>query len=141
MFATERRRAKTLNFSIAYGKTAVGLSRDWYITVEEAKHTLKLWYKERKEVQHWQLSCRRFAREHKFVETILGRRRHLPGISSMDFKVRSHAERAAINAPLQGSAADLVMVHPLPSWLFYNSEVDLGGIRAGKTGRWPLWEE
>jgi DNA polymerase I len=110
MFATERRRAKTLNFSIAYGKTAMGLSRDWGISVGEAKSTLQLWYKERQEVKIWQDECRAFAREHEFVETILGRRRHLPSIRSRDFKQRSHAERAAINAPLQGSAADLVMM-------------------------------
>jgi DNA polymerase I len=110
MFATERRRAKTLNFSIAYGKTAMGLSKDWGISVEEAKSTLQLWYKERKEVKQWQDECRQFAREHEYVETILGRRRHLPAIRAKEFKQRSHAERAAINAPLQGSAADLVMM-------------------------------
>jgi DNA polymerase I len=109
-FATERRRAKTLNFSIAYGKTAVGLSRDWGISESEAQDTLKLWYKERQEVKRWQNECREFARRHKFVETILGRRRHLPGVDSKNFSERGHANRAAINAPLQGSAADLVMV-------------------------------
>lgn len=110
MFPTERRRAKTLNFSIAYGKTAMGLSKDWGISVKEAKDTLALWYKERQEVKQWQEDCREFARSHGFVETILGRRRHLPGVNARDFKKRGHAERAAINAPLQGSAADLVML-------------------------------
>lgn len=110
MFATERRRAKTLNFSIAYGKTPMGLAKDWGISLEEAQDTLKLWYKERKEVKRWQDQCRQFARTHKFVETILGRRRHLPQVDSKKMGERNHAERAAINAPLQGSAADLVMV-------------------------------
>lgn len=110
LFAKERRRAKTLNFSIAYGKTAVGLAKDWGISLDEARETLKLWYKERQEVKRWQENCRRFARKHKFVETILGRRRHLPDVDSRVFSQRAHAERAAINAPLQGSAADLVMV-------------------------------
>jgi DNA polymerase I len=109
-FAMERRRAKTLNFSIAYGKTAVGLSRDWGISEDEARDTLKLWYKERQEVKRWQNECRRFAAKHKYVETLLGRRRHLPGVASDNFSERGHANRAAINAPLQGSAADLVMV-------------------------------
>lgn len=109
-FATERRRAKTLNFSIAYGKTAMGLSRDWGISASEAEDTLTLWYKDRPEVRHWQNECRQFAREHKYVETLLGRRRHLPGVLSSNFSERGHANRAAINAPLQGSAADLVMV-------------------------------
>lgn len=110
MYATERRRAKTLNFSIAYGKTAVGLSNDWGISREEAEETLSLWYKDRPEVRKWQEDCRQFAREHGFVETILGRRRHLPEVRSSDYRERGHALRAAINAPLQGSAADLVMV-------------------------------
>lgn len=110
MFAMERRRAKTLNFSIAYGKTAIGLSKDWSISEREAFDTLELWYKERQEVKKWQQRCRKFALKHKFVETILGRRRHLPGIAAKNFKEAGHARRAAINAPLQGSAADLVMI-------------------------------
>lgn len=109
MFAVERRKAKTLNFSIAYGKTVQGLAKDWNVSVEEAEDTLTLWYKERQEVLNWQRQCRQFARDHKFVETILGRRRHLPNVESLDYSKRGHALRAAINAPLQGSAADLVM--------------------------------
>lgn len=108
-FATERRRAKTLNFSIAYGKTQAGLARDWGISTEEAKETLELWYKERQEVRQWQEECRGAAWHDKFVETITGRRRDLPMIRSKERKQRYHAERAAINAPLQGSAADVVM--------------------------------
>lgn len=107
MFSGERRKAKTLNFSIAYGKTVVGLSRDWNVSEREAKETLELWYKERKEVREWQANCKRFLRTHGYVETLFGRRRHLPEVK--DRKKMLHAERAAINAPLQGSAADLVM--------------------------------
>lgn len=109
MFATERRKAKTLNFSIAYGKTVMGLARDWNVTREEAQETLNLWYKDRPEVRDWQRKCRHSVREKGYVETIMGRRRHLPDVRSKNVRVRSHAERAAINAPLQGSAADIVM--------------------------------
>ncbi|PXF42329.1 DNA polymerase I A, chloroplastic/mitochondrial [Gracilariopsis chorda] len=109
MFPVERRKAKTLNFSIAYGKTIVGLARDWNTSEEEAAETLNLWYKERQEVRQWQRQCKRFLRDHQFVETITGRRRHLPDIASDRMHERYHAQRAAINAPLQGSAADLVM--------------------------------
>ena len=109
MFSIERRKAKTLNFSIAYGKTVQGLAKDWNVSEEEAKATLNLWYKERQEVRSWQTSCKKFLRENEYVETILGRRRYLPDINSDTFHRRSHAQRAAINAPLQGSAADLVM--------------------------------
>lgn len=109
MFPVERRKAKTLNFSIAYGKTIVGLARDWNTTEEDAAQTLNLWYRERQEVRQWQRRCKQFLREHRFVETITGRRRHLPQIASDNMHERYHAQRAAINAPLQGSAADLVM--------------------------------
>lgn len=109
MFSIERRKAKTLNFSIAYGKTVQGLAKDWNVDTEEARETLHLWYKERQEVKQWQRDCKRFVRENGYVETILGRRRHLPDIYEKSYFRSSHAERAAINAPLQGSAADLVM--------------------------------
>lgn len=107
MFSVERRKAKTLNFSIAYGKTVMGLSRDWNVSESEARDTLELWYKERKEVRNWQRRCKSFLREKGYVETLFGRRRHLPEIE--DRRKMAHAQRAAINAPLQGSAADLVM--------------------------------
>lgn len=108
-FVSERRKAKTLNFSIAYGKTVVGLAKDWNVDFDEALKTLNLWYKERQEVRRWQQGCRDSAAKKGYVETILGRRRHLPDAKSKNSRVRAHAERAAINAPLQGSAADLVM--------------------------------
>ncbi len=108
-FASERRKAKTLNFSIAYGKTVVGLAKDWNVDFDEALKTLNLWYKERQEVRQWQQECRDSAAKRGYVETILGRRRHLPDAKSKNSRARAHAERAAINAPLQGSAADLVM--------------------------------
>lgn len=110
VFATERRQAKTLNFSIAYGKTAMGLAKDWGVSTLDARDILELWYRERQEVRAWQQQCRWMARHKGYVETILGRRRHLPDAMSSDKMARAHAERAAINAPLQGSAADVVMV-------------------------------
>lgn len=107
MFSVERRKAKTLNFSIAYGKTVMGFARDWNVTDDEARETLALWYKERQEVKLWQDHCKQFLRKHGFVETLFGRRRHIPDVNNM--RKIGHANRAAINAPLQGSAADLVM--------------------------------
>lgn len=107
MFSVERRKAKTLNFSIAYGKTVVGLARDWNVSEDEARETLSLWYKERQEVKSWQDHCRQFLRKHGYVETLFGRRRHIPDVSNP--RKTGYANRAAINAPLQGSAADLVM--------------------------------
>lgn len=108
-FAAERRKAKTLNFSIAYGKTVYGLAKDWDVGVGEARKTLDLWYKERQEVLEWQKQCRKKAKQLGYVETIFGRRRHMPHANSKIKQFREQAARAAINAPLQGSAADLVM--------------------------------
>jgi DNA polymerase I len=57
VYGAERRKAKTLNFSIAYGKTAHGLSKDWDVSVQEAKDLLKAWYADRPEVEKWQVSA------------------------------------------------------------------------------------
>ena len=97
-----------LNFSIAYGKTAHGLSKDWGVSLEEAEATVERWYSDRPEVRDWQARTRSYAARYGWVNTMLGRRRGLaPGIHSSDRWLRSRAERAAINTPIQGSAADV----------------------------------
>ncbi|CAD5167508.1 unnamed protein product [Musa acuminata subsp. malaccensis] len=108
-FGSERRKAKMLNFSIAYGKTPVGLSRDSKVSVKEAKDTVSRWYKERKEVLHWQEERKKEAIESKCVRTLLGRSRHFPSLETARNAHRRHIERAAINTPGQGSAADVAM--------------------------------
>lgn len=72
-FGSERRKAKTLNFSIAYGKTVFGLANDWGISKEEAQETLSAWYSDRPEVQQWQDMTRRLAKKNKYVRTLMGR--------------------------------------------------------------------
>uniref|UniRef100_J3MQT9 DNA-directed DNA polymerase n=1 Tax=Oryza brachyantha TaxID=4533 RepID=J3MQT9_ORYBR len=108
-FGAERRKAKMLNFSIAYGKTAVGLSRDWKVSVREARDTLKLWYRDRKEVSAWQKTQKALAFEKCEVYTLLGRSRQFPSMTHAGPGQKGHVERAAINAPVQGSAADVAM--------------------------------
>ncbi|KAK9151816.1 hypothetical protein Syun_010125 [Stephania yunnanensis] len=108
-FGSERRKAKMLNFSIAYGKTPVGLARDWKVSVEEAKETVDLWYKERKEVLRWQRERKREAKINNCVHTLLGRARMFPSMDTVSNAQRGHIERAAINTPVQGSAADVAM--------------------------------
>jgi DNA polymerase-1 len=108
-YSTERRRAKTLNFSIAYGKTARGLAIDWETSVAEAKETLERWYADRPEVREWQDETVRRARLTGYTKTLMGRYRVLPGITSAKRGEASHMARAAINTPLQGGAADIVM--------------------------------
>ncbi|XP_010466250.1 PREDICTED: DNA polymerase I B, chloroplastic/mitochondrial isoform X3 [Camelina sativa] len=106
-FASERRKAKMLNFSIAYGKTAVGLSRDWKVSREEAQETVNLWYNDRQEVRKWQELRKKEAIKNGYVVTLLGRARKFPVYRSRAQK--NHIERAAINTPVQGSAADVAM--------------------------------
>lgn len=108
-FGSERRKAKMLNFSIAYGKTTVGLSRDWKVSVKEAKQTVERWYSDRKEVSDWQEQRRFDAREFRRVHTLLGRARWFPSVKNATGSVKGHIERAAINTPVQGSAADVAM--------------------------------
>jgi DNA polymerase I len=108
-FGEERKRGKTLNFSIAYGKTAHGLANDWGVTVPEARKTLELWFSDRPEVREWQRCTIAEAARTGATRTLMGRYRPLPGIRSKNRGIRSHSERAAINTPLQGGAADVVM--------------------------------
>jgi DNA polymerase I len=115
MFASERRKAKTLNFSIAYGKTVHGLAQDWGITKEEAQNTLDAWYRDRPEVRKWQEQTQLLAKKSGFVRTIMGRYRRLPDATRYGSPA-AHALRAAINTPIQGSAADIVMMAMLMLW-------------------------
>ncbi|DAZ95789.1 TPA: hypothetical protein N0F65_009185 [Lagenidium giganteum] len=113
-FGTERKNAKILNFSIAYGKTPYGLAKDFGVSRKEAADTLEKWYSDRQEVRQWQQSAIQTARLFGYTRTLMGRYRRLPdamlvGDSFASKKAKSHAERAAINTPIQGAAADVVM--------------------------------
>ena len=116
VYASERRKAKTLNFSIAYGKTARGLALDWNTSVEEAEATLQAWYEDRPEVKRWQQRTIEEAHHSGYSRTLMGRYRLLKGINGRDRAVRSHMERAAINTPIQGGAADIVMMSMIGLW-------------------------
>jgi len=118
-YGSERRKAKTLNFSIAYGKTVHGLAQDWGISKEEAEETLEAWYSDRPEVRRWQDSTRADAKKLGFVRTLMGRLRMLPDaqLKGREHGQRQgHALRAAINTPIQGSAADVVMMAMIKLW-------------------------
>jgi DNA polymerase I-like protein with 3'-5' exonuclease and polymerase domains len=109
-FASERRKAKTLNFSIAYGKTAHGLSADWGVSKREAENMLKAWYDARKEVLSWQNEVKEIARRSGTTKTLMGRYRQLPDAKLKDYKLAGKAARASINTPIQGGAADVAMM-------------------------------
>ena len=108
-FGSERRKAKTLNFSIAYGKTAHGLSKDWGVSVEEAQKMLEAWYADRPEVLQWQKETIETAKREGITRTLMGRYRNLPDAMGQNRMAIGHASRAAINTPIQGGAADVAM--------------------------------
>ncbi|MBI3316432.1 MAG: DNA polymerase I [Candidatus Omnitrophica bacterium] len=100
--------AKTINFSIIYGKTAFGLSHDLGISVGEADQFIKNYFERYKGIKDYLEGQKEEARKKGFLVTLLGRRSYFPDIQSKNANIRQFAERAAINAPIQGSAADLI---------------------------------
>ena len=106
----QRRNAKAVNFGIIYGQSAFGLSQGLGIPRKEAAAIIEEYFKQYPRIKNYMSDTIHFAQEHGFVETLLGRRRYLRDINSKNFTVRGFAERNAINAPIQGSAADMVKV-------------------------------
>lgn len=104
----QRSQAKTVNFGIIYGVSAFGLSEQTGLSRSEAKNLIDAYYETYPTLKEFIAKQVDFARQHGYVETILGRRRYLKDINSNNAVVRSHAERNAINAPIQGSAADVM---------------------------------
>jgi len=100
--------AKTINFSIIYGKTAYGLSGDLNISVGEADTFIKNYFSRYSGVRDYLEAQKEKARQDGFLTTLLGRRAYFPDINSKNGQLRQFAERAAVNAPIQGSAADLI---------------------------------
>jgi DNA polymerase-1 len=103
-----RRRAKAINFGIIYGISAFGLANQLGISRGEAGDYIKAYFKKFPGIRAYMDSTIEFCRKHGFVETIFGRRCHIRGINDKNPAMRSFSERAAINAPLQGSAADIM---------------------------------
>ncbi|MCU0392080.1 MAG: DNA polymerase, partial [Thermoflexibacter sp.] len=103
-----RRKAKTANFGIIYGISAHGLSQRLNIPRKEAAQIIDAYFAEFPAVKTYMDEAIHFAQDHEYVETMLGRRRYLRDINSRNFTQKSFAERNAINAPIQGSAADII---------------------------------
>ncbi|RZM26461.1 MAG: DNA polymerase I [Pedobacter sp.] len=108
--ATQRRNAKAVNFGIIYGQSAFGLSQSLGIPRKEAAEMIEQYFAQYPGIKRYMSDTMNFARENGFVETIMGRRRYLRDINSANQTVRGFAERNAINAPIQGSAADLIKI-------------------------------
>lgn len=106
--SAERRNAKAVNFGLIYGQSAFGLSQNLGIPRKEAAALIAEYFKLYPRIQTYMDETIAFAKTHGYVETILGRRRYLRDIHSANHTVRGFAERNAINAPIQGSAADMI---------------------------------
>jgi DNA polymerase I len=106
--ADQRRSAKAINFGLIYGMSAFGLARQLGIGRGEAQKYVDLYFERYPGVKRYMDETRRQARESGFVETVFGRRLYLPEIQSRNQALRQYAERSAINAPMQGTAADII---------------------------------
>jgi DNA polymerase-1 len=106
----QRSNAKTVNFGIIYGVSAFGLSNQTDLSRSEAKELIDTYYKTYPKLRNYMSAQVDFAREHGYVQTVLGRRRYLNAINGSNAIVRGAAERNAVNAPIQGSAADIIKI-------------------------------
>ena len=106
----QRSNAKVVNFGIIYGVSAFGLSNQTNLNRKESKELIEKYFEKYPKLKHYMNNQISFARDNGFVETILGRRRYLKDINSQNSIVRGAAERNAINAPIQGSAADIIKI-------------------------------
>jgi DNA polymerase-1 len=107
---TQRRNAKAVNFGIIYGQSAFGLSQSLGIPRKEAAEIIENYFAQYPGIKRYMNETMNFARENGYVCTLMGRRRYLRDINSANQTVRGFAERNAINAPIQGSAADMIKI-------------------------------
>ncbi|MDR3424068.1 MAG: DNA polymerase I [Alphaproteobacteria bacterium] len=118
MTPDKRRAAKAINFGIIYGISGFGLSKQIGITPAQANEFIRQYLDRFHELRDWMEATKNFARAHGYVETLFGRRIHVPGINEKNPARRNFAERQAINAPLQGTAADIIkraMIQAVPA--------------------------
>lgn len=121
-----RRRAKAINFGIIYGISAFGLAQQLGVSQGEASAYIKAYFEKYPGIQDYMERCRAFAREHGYVVTLFGRKCYTPGIMDRNVGIRQFSERQSINAPLQGSNADIIKqaMNRIPALLEKNK---LGG--------------
>ena len=118
-----RRRAKTINFGLLYGMSAFGLSNQLGVSRAEADIFLNNYFERYSAVKKFMSDTIEKSKETKYVETLYGRKIHVPNISANNYMVRQAAERAAINGPLQGSAADIIKIAmiKIDEWINLNA--------------------
>ena len=106
----QRRNAKAVNFGIVYGISSFGLSQDLSISRKEAKQYIEDYFETYKGIKKYLDDCVSDAKDKGYVETLYGRRRPIPELSSSNFMTRSFGERVAMNSPIQGTAADIMKI-------------------------------
>ena len=106
--ANLRRHAKAINFGIVYGISPYGLAKNINVSTAEAKEYIDAYFRQMPEIRTYMDETVRFARSHGYVLTPFGRKCSIPGINDKNKRLASNAERAAINAPIQGGAADII---------------------------------
>ena len=118
----QRRRAKAINFGLIYGMSAFGLAKQLQIPQREARSYIEIYFDRYPGVKRYMDETRELARQQGYIETLFGRRLNLPEINSKNAPRRQYAERTAINAPMQGTAADLIKMAmiALDHWLTEN---------------------
>ncbi|MGK9449660.1 DNA polymerase I [Acidithiobacillus caldus] len=120
----QRRAAKAINFGLIYGQTPYGLAQQLGVGQGEAKAYMERYFERYPGVREYMENTRRLARQQGYVETLFGRRLYLPEIRSQNPARRNYAERAAINAPMQGTAADLIKLAMIAvdAWLLAQTD-------------------
>jgi DNA polymerase-1 len=121
-----RRKAKMVNYGIAYGISAFGLAQRLRIPRKEAAEIINQYFKQFAGIARYMEHTIAFARKHAYVETVTGRRRYIRDIQSSNAAVRGSAERNAINAPIQGTAADMIKL----AMIHIQAELDKRGLRS-----------
>ena len=118
-----RRRAKTINFGLLYGMSAFGLANQLAVSRTEAEIFLNNYFERYSAVKKFMSDIVESSKELKYVETLYGRKIHVPNITANNYMVRQAAERAAINGPLQGSAADIIKIAmiKIDDWINHNA--------------------
>ena len=106
----DRRSAKAINFGLIYGMSSFGLSKQLGIPIPEAKDYMDIYFNRYPKIKSYMNDRKHFAKKNGYVETLYGRKLYLPDINSKHGQRRSYAERTAINAPVQGSAADIIKI-------------------------------
>ncbi|GAB3932611.1 DNA polymerase I [Mucilaginibacter myungsuensis] len=127
--STMRRNAKAVNFGIIYGQSAFGLSQSLGIPRKEAADIIEQYFIQFPGIKNYMADTMNFARENGYVTTLMGRRRYLRDINSANQTVRGFAERNAINAPIQGSAADMIKI----AMINIQREIKAQGLRSKMT--------